>query len=70
MARWCILESGNADVMGHGRGKGAGVAPERPPAREDFIKQGPKQGLLAHSEQIVNCGGGHWITSFVFCIKI
>ena len=45
-------------------------APERPPAREDFIKQGPKQGLLAHSEEIVNCGGGHWITPYVYCIKI
>ena len=29
------------------------------PLGENFLKQGLKQGLLVHSEQIVKCGGGH-----------
>ena len=37
--------------------EGAGGAPERSHTREFFLKQ----GLLAHSEQILKCGGGHWI---------
>ena len=39
----CILVSG---FIGHYCGEGEGG--------EFFLKQGPKQGLLAHSEQIVN----------------
>ena len=43
-------------------GEGAGVAQEGPPAMSKFLKQGLKQGLLVHSEQIVNGGGGRWIS--------
>ena len=42
-------------------GEGAGGAANTLPRGENFPKQGLKQGLLKHSEQIVKCGGGHWI---------
>ena len=29
---------------------------------ESFLKQCPKQGLLVHSEEIINGGGAHWIS--------
>ena len=48
----------SADVTGRNRGEGVGGAPERPPGRGKLSKQ----SLLTHSEQIVKCGGGHWIT--------
>ena len=35
----------------------AGKIWERPPARENVLKYGLKQGLLVHSEQIVKGGG-------------
>ena len=32
------------------------------PLGESFLKQGPKQGLPVHSEEIIKGGGGHWIS--------
>ena len=39
------------------------------PQGENFLKQGPKQGLLVHSEQIVKDGSGHWISSLCTVLK-
>ena len=55
---------GSADVMGNYCWDDAEGAPQG----ENFLKQGPKQSLLVHFEQIVKCGGGHWIS--VFCIEV
>ena len=54
--------SGSADITGLSRGEGAGGALERPLLAEISLKQGLKQGLLVHMEQIVKGGGGHWIS--------
>ena len=53
-----LLVSGSADVMENYCREGVGGVLER----EKFLKRGPKQSLLVHSEQIVKCGGGHWIS--------
>ena len=39
------------------------------PLGENFLKHGLKQGLLVHSEQIVKCGGGHWISPLRTVLK-
>ena len=45
--------------MGCSRREGAGGAQECPsPLGENFPKQGLKQGLLVHYEQVVNSKGG------------
>ena len=66
LCQWGILDSGSADVMGHNCER----VWEGPPSGNGkiFSKQDPKQGLLAHSEQIVKCGGGHWITPL--CLRL
>ena len=40
-------------------------AANSPVRRENFLKQ----GLLAHFEQIVKCGGGHWISPLCAVLK-
>ena len=39
----------------------AGTVQEGHKWEEDFLKEGLKQGILVHSEQIVKVEGGHWI---------
>ena len=46
-----VLMSWESSREGHGRGARA--------RGEIFLKQGRKQGLLTHFEQIVKCDGGH-----------
>ena len=49
MMQWCILVLGKSVVIGHSHAGSVG--------------QGLQLGLLVHSEQIVNGGGRHWISS-------
>ena len=49
MMQWGILVLGSADVIGH--------------SHTGSVGQGLQRGLLVNSEQIVNGGGGHWISS-------
>ena len=37
---------------------------------ENFVKQGPKHGLLANSEQTKKCGGGHYISRLCTVLKV
>ena len=63
--QWCIFVSECDDVMGNHCGQ-----PLAPLTRgEHFLKHGPKLGLLAHFEQIVRCGGGHWISPLCFVLE-
>ena len=69
LEQWCILVFGSADVMRLSCEKGVGGAHELLRG-ENFLKQGLKQGLLVHSEQIV---GWRWTLdiSFVYyCTEI
>ena len=56
--------------MGHYRGKGVGVVPELSPARGKFCNIGSKTGLSGHSQQIVMCGGGHWISPLCIVLNL
>ena len=39
------------------------------PPGKNSLEQGHKQGLLVHSEQIGNGGGGHWISPLSTVLK-
>ena len=39
------------------------------PLGENFLKHGLKQDILVHSEQIVNGGGGRWISALRAVLK-
>ena len=63
---WCILVLGSADVMGNIAGRAWEGRQSAVPRGKIFLKQGPKQGILVLFEQIVRCGGGHWICANIW----
>lgn len=59
--QWCILSFGSADVMILVAGRVQEGHKSAPLLGESFPKQGLKQGLLVHSEHIVDTG-------FLLCV--
>ena len=51
--QWCILVVGCTDVTGVSAGRVREERISALPRRENFLKEGLKQGILVHSEQIV-----------------
>ena len=67
-AQWYILVFWSADVIGNRCGEGGEGRQSALLRGESCLKQGPKQGLLAHFEQIVKCG--HWISPICTLSKL